>query len=147
MYLNVMLSCLLCFSFFAVQAQSEEVASIARTTCYGQCPYYKIKIYSDGLLIYEGKKNVANLGIHRARISKDSVELILQRAEAINYFQLNEKYPNKGIGMIDLPVCITRIKKGLTAKTIWNRNDAPIELIRFERFIDELLAEVNWKQL
>ena len=49
--------------------------------------------------------------------------------------------------MIDLPVCITRIKKGLTAKTIWNRNDAPIELIRFERFIDELLAEVNWKQL
>ena len=108
-----------------------EVASIARTTCYGQCPYYKIKIYSDGLLVYEGKKNVAHLGTHRARISVDSIDLILAQAKAINYMQL----------------CITHIKEGLAEKTIWNRNDAPVELIRFERYIDQLLADIHWIKL
>ncbi len=124
-----------------------EVASIARTTCYGQCPYYKIKIYSDGLLVYEGKKNVAHLGTHRARISVDSIDLTLAQAKAINYIQLNEKYQVEGLGILDLPVCITHIKEGLAEKTIWNRNDAPVELIRFERYIDQLLADIHWIKL
>jgi hypothetical protein len=93
------------------------------------------------------KKNVAHLGTHRARISVDSIHLILAQAKAINYMQLNEKYPVEGLGILDLPVCITHIKEGSDEKTIWNRNDAPVELIRFERYIDQLLADVHWIKL
>ena len=32
--------------------KNEEVASIARTTCYGLCPYYKIKVFSDACVFW-----------------------------------------------------------------------------------------------
>lgn len=143
---------LLIFLILTIAAQTraqdnEEVASIARTTCYGNCPYYKMKIYADGLLIYEGKQHVEKLGTHRARVSTDTVALILEKAASIDYWNLQDKYPVKGFGIIDFPVCITSVQSVLGKKTIWNRNDSPTKLVVFERYLDQLFEDIQWVKL
>jgi hypothetical protein len=141
------LTCMLSAATTFAQQNNEEVASLARTTCYGNCPYYKVKIFSDGLLIYDGKKNVEHIGIHRARVSKDTVAMILRKAEEVDYTNFNIKYPVKGIGIIDFPVCITMVRTTEGKKTIWNRNDSPQKLVEYEEFLDELLEDIDWKKI
>ena len=146
---------LLFFSFFLMLPYTKGqhidetllVASLSRTTCYGNCPYYEINIYSNGLATYEGKKNVSLIGLYKATINKNIIEQILNKALQIKYMSLSNKYPVKGIGIIDLPVCITSIKtKEGENKTIYNRNDSPQELVEYQEFFDELLEEIEWKQ-
>ncbi len=140
-------TCILLAADTFAQQQNEEVASLARTTCYGNCPYYKVKVFSDGLLIYDGKRNVEHIGIHRARVSKDTVNMILKKAEEVDYMNFNIKYPVRGLGIIDFPVCITMVKTATGKKTIWNRNDSPQKLVEYEEFFDELIEDIDWKKI
>ena len=124
------------------------VASLSRTTCYGNCPYYEIKVYANGIATYLGKKNVLLIGFYKATINENIIEQILNKALQIKYMSLNNKYPLKGIGIIDFPVCITSIKtKKGKKKTIYNRNDSPQKLIEFQNFFDKLFEETEWKKI
>ncbi len=123
------------------------VLSLERTTCYGNCPYYKIKIYSNGLAYYQGKKNVKNIGWYSAKISPRRINQILEKAYQIDYMQLERKYPIKGLGITDFPTCITYVKSQGEQKTVYNKNDAPQSLIEYERFFDKVLENVAWKKI
>lgn len=122
------------------------VASLERTTCYGKCPYYKISIYSNGLVTYHGKAHTSPLGRYYTTISTKKVFQLLELANKINYFELGNKYPTKGLGIIDFPTCITYIKVDKKEKTIYNRNDAPMRLVRYQDFFDSLFEEIEWKE-
>ena len=123
------------------------VASLARTTCYGNCPYYEIKLYSNGMATFHGKKNVPFIGLHKARVGTETVAKILNKAKEIGYMKFGLKYPQKGIGIIDFPVCITSIKTETEKKTIYNRNDSPQKLVEYQEFFDELLEEIEWQKI
>lgn len=123
------------------------VASIERTTCYGKCPYYEAKVYSNGLVIYHGKKDVALLGKHQAIIPPEKLEALNQKAKTIGYFDLNDKYPLKGLGIIDFPVCITSLQTENQKKIIYNRNDSPQSLVEYQEFFDETLEALEWTKI
>lgn len=145
-----LLLCCCCVYSYGQGAAMEEaslIASLERTTCYGNCPYYEIKIYKDGTAIYNGKKHVPYLGKHQAKLSSQLVEQILKKADAIGYMSLNDKYPEQGLGIIDFPVCITSIQTNNGKKTIYNRNDSPQRLVEYENFFDELLENIKWEKL
>jgi hypothetical protein len=121
------------------------VASLERTTCYGKCPYYKISVYSNGLVVYHGKKYVSSQGMYYTNISTKKVFQLLELAHKINYFDLANKYPTTGLGIIDFPTCITYVRTAKGTKTIYNRNEAPMNLVRYQDFFDSLFEEVEWK--
>ncbi len=119
--------------------------SLERTTCYGHCPYYSIQIYADGRAVYEGKQNVSLLGNYTATVPPSLVERLLAKAKAINYLDLAPKYPIKGLGIIDFPVCISSVRQDGVLKTIYNRNEAPPALIAYEQLFDELTETLPWQ--
>lgn len=119
--------------------------SLERTTCYGQCPYYSVKIYADGRAVYEGKKNVSLLGKHVATVPPSMVQQLLEKATVIDYASLHTKYPLQGLGIIDFPVCISSVRQNGVLKTIYNRNDAPATLIAYEQLFDELTENLSWE--
>ena len=123
------------------------IASLARTTCYGNCPYYEVKLYSNGMALYHGKKNVEYIGLYKAKVGEKFIAEVIARAKEINYMDLGGKYPVKGLGIIDFPVCITSVIIGGEKKIIYNRNDSPQKLVEYEAFFDELLEEVQWKKV
>lgn len=121
------------------------ILSLERTTCYGNCPYYRIEIYADGRAVYEGKQNVELLGKYTATAPPTLIEKLLDKAIAINYVNFNAKYPVRGLGIIDFPVCISSVRQNGVLKTIYNRNDAPASLVAYERLFDELTESLPWR--
>lgn len=123
------------------------IASLERTTCYGKCPYYEAKVYSNGIVTYKGRKNVANIGLYQGRISAKQIRQLLDKAKSIGYIHLENKYPIKGLGIIDFPVCITSVRDGDQKKMIYNRNDSPQRLVDYQDFFDELIEEIEWTKV
>jgi hypothetical protein len=123
------------------------VASLERTTCYGKCPYYKINVYINGVVTLEGKRNVEHIGLYRANISTRKVFQLLEKAYQVDYMNLANKYPERGIGLIDFPTCITYVKINKEEKIIYNRNDSPRQLLDYEQFFDSIFEDVKWEKL
>lgn len=135
------------FSFAQKVDESLLLASLERTTCYGDCPYYEVKVYSNGVVVYNGRKNVEYLGLHEGVLSQNKIRQLLEKAKSVGYAYLENKYPIKGLGIIDFPVCITSVKEGERKKMVYNRNDSPQGLIEYQNFFDELIEDVEWKKV
>jgi hypothetical protein len=135
------------FSFAQKAEESLLLASLERTTCYGNCPYYEVKVYSNGLITYNGRKNVEYLGLHEGILSQTQIQQLLGKAKAVGYIHLENKYPIKGLGIIDFPVCITSVMEEGNKKMVYNRNDSPQRLVEYQDFFDELIEEVEWKKI
>lgn len=135
------------FSFAQKVDESLLVASLERTTCYGNCPYYEVKVYSNGVVIYNGRKNVEYLGLHKGTLSQQQVKQLLEKAKSVGYIHLENKYPIKGLGIIDFPVCITSVVEEGAKKMVYNRNDAPPRLAEYQNFFDELIEDLDWKKV
>lgn len=133
----------------AVGAQDTPILllSLERTTCYGKCPYYSVEIYANGTARYHGKRHVERLGVYQAQVPVAVVQLLQQRAKSIDYQQMHPKYPIEGLGIIDLPLCITTVVQEEKTKTIYNRNDAPLSLVAYEQLFDELVETLDWRLL
>lgn len=119
------------------------VASLLRTPCYGICPHYEVRVYASGRVVYHGIAGVDSLGWFDARADSMSVVELLQYAERQGYMNLEESYPtDAGKAIKDFPLCVTHLRLGERRKTVYNRNEAPTTLWRYERYLDAW-----WKRL
>jgi Domain of unknown function (DUF6438) len=121
------------------------MVSLQRTPCFGQCPVFKIQLFNDGKVVYEGRAFCKRMGTHKATASPELIKAIQQKASDIKYLSLNEKYP-KGESMItDIPTTVSYIKFGSESKMIHNNYDAPTELIEFERWLEQQFEGLKWE--
>ncbi len=116
-------------------------ASIERTPCFGTCPIYKMEIYDSGYTEYYGKRFVDNVGRYYAIVDKDKLQAIKDRAIEIGYFDFKDEYPSQ---IADFPSTITTVKIDGKRKRIFNKQHAPMELNKFQSYIDTLYKDVKW---
>jgi Domain of unknown function (DUF6438) len=69
--------------------------TLERTVCFGTCPAYKITIFDDGKVVYEGKEFVKRKGKATAQISKDELAELVREFERLDYLKLDDEY---GVG-------------------------------------------------
>lgn len=69
-----------------------------RTPCYGKCPSYKLIIFGDGTVIYDGKGFVETLGVSRDKISQEQIQRLVSPIEKANYFDLKDKFEDADAG-------------------------------------------------
>lgn len=119
--------------------------TIERTPCMGVCPWYNATIYENGLVVYDGKRNVTNIGMYITQLTPEQLIALKRKAEAINYFKLNDKYNNESV--TDLPGTTTSVQLNGKRKTILNRFAGPNELNEFEKSIDALFDTVDMKKM
>ena len=97
------------------------VITLERTTCFGSCPAYKLTIFDDGKVLFEGKEFVKQKGKAEGQITKDELERLVREFNKINYMKLEDEY---GIGdrcpdlWTDYPSAITSFSTNGTTKTI-----------------------------
>jgi hypothetical protein len=120
-------------------------ASILRTPCLGKCPHYEIRIYQSGLAEYIGYASVNKLGKYQSRLDSTHLKDISDMADKSGFFDLDDFYPNNGVPISDFPMCVCCVKKQDGVKIVYNRNDAPLNLIRFQNFLDKLFEEKEWE--
>lgn len=120
------------------------IFSLRKTSCYGQCPTYHIKLFSDGRALYEGKKYVARLGHYETRIGPDLIDQIGAWAKRYGFFTFGEQYPQDGFFMADLPSTITHLKLDGEEATITNNYDGPKALRDLEKELELFFEALNW---
>ena len=108
-----------------------EIISIKRGACFGTCPIYLISISSDRIATYYGKKFVERTGTVEFRLSEDEINSILEKANKINYCQLEDEYFER---ISDLPRTYIQIFD----KKILDYYGAPKELKELEKLIDNI---------
>lgn len=121
------------------------VASIKKTACYGLCPIFEIKVFSNGLVLYDGKKHTDRLGLHEAYLLQSEIDDLMAKADTINFFQLASAYPLEGKNLNDLPNTVIYLKKESQEKEIVNNYGAPKALKWYETLFLEKLNQLDWR--
>lgn len=74
---------------------------LQRTPCYGKCPHYAVDVYSNGLVLYEGKNYVPLRGTYESRLTETDLAALRDELARSDFFQLAARYPAEGLK--DLP--------------------------------------------
>lgn len=128
-------------------AQPRLVLMLKRTGCFGTCPVFEAKVFSDGRAIYDGLRHVAQIGLFEASVDSAWIQHVFERAKEINYWDFYEAYPSGGEPIPDLPTTITQLRLGETEKTIRNNFDPPKALVDFEHWLEIELQKLDWKKI
>ena len=122
--------------------------TLSRTICYGTCPAYKLEVFADGRVVFNGQAHVRKTGTVTWQIPEDRIKELISEFHKINYFSLADDYsvtnrtncPNFGT---DAPSVTTSITINGQTKTVCHSHgcqDLEIlsQLEAFEDRIDEL---------
>ena len=126
------------------EIKKELIISLERTPCYGTCPIYKMKIFSDGSAFYHGERFVEKIGNYEFSVRKETVNYILKKADEIGFFELEDKYT---ANITDLPKTITFIKNGKNKKRVVDYYGAPKTLKEFESLVDGCIDYRKMKKI
>jgi len=122
--------------------QDTIVISFERTACFGKCPTFKADFYGDGKVLYHGMNNVENKGHFQGKVDKDQLEILYKKAEAITFFQMDDKYDGN---ITDVPSQIYFVEMYGKKKKIVARYKTPLALNDFGTMIDGVLSGIKWK--
>lgn len=121
------------------------VASLKKTGCYGNCPVFEAKIFSDGTATYFGEKHTPRTGYFTAKVRPSATNELVKRAESVGFFGLENQYPTDGRRVADFPTTTIHIRTGQKERSVEDHFDAPLSLQGFEQFFLELIEELNWE--
>jgi len=122
--------------------------TLSRTICYGTCPAYKLEIFANGRVVFEGQHHVRKTGQVVWQIDQNRIKQLIAEFAKIKYFSLADDYslsnrkncPNFGT---DAPSVTTSITINGQTKTVFHSHgcqdlDVLSQLESFEDKIDEL---------
>jgi hypothetical protein len=130
-----------------------KVITLERTVCFGTCPEYKLTIFSDGRVEFQGTRFVKKVGKATGRISRARLHDLVMEFTNIYYFNLPDSFepgqktcPQEAT---DMPSAITSLTWQGRSKTIRHyhgcRGANTLELLtNLENKIDEAVNVKQW---
>lgn len=116
------------------------IMSMERTPCFGRCPVYQIKLYANGLLIYNAEKFTDTVGCFYSVLTKSEVKAVEEKFKQADFFGLEDTYPLNNQTPTDLPSCIVFYSKNGREKTVTDKRfKSPEVLTQLENSIDSLV--------
>ena len=126
---------------------SDVVITLERSQCYGSCPAYKLSIYGDGRVVYQGQSHVRVKGMQTAQISADRVRELVQAFDAAGFYSMDAEYHPP---TTDRPAYTTAIALAGKVTKVVNAGgypkQAPKALTALENKIDEIAESSRWVQ-
>ncbi|MBI1278828.1 MAG: hypothetical protein GC179_11930 [Anaerolineaceae bacterium] len=119
------------------------IITLQRDACFGTCPVYTVAAFEDGTIVYTGIAHVKQLGVQVIKADTLEVSVILQKAQALGYFDWQDSYTKQV--MTDQATVTSSIRMGDELKQIVRYNgdsSAPVGLVWVEESIDQLVMNV-----
>lgn len=135
----------------ATDSAAAPVITLERTPCFGTCPVFRLSIWKDGRVEFDGERFVTQVGKATASLAPAAVDSLLAELDAGGYFGFAERYehgePACGLYATDSPSVLTSVS--MRGRTRSVRHDygcsaAPPELGRLERRIEEVAGVKRW---
>ncbi|MFT6745981.1 MAG: hypothetical protein ACJAZ2_000319 [Glaciecola sp.] len=121
-----------------------ELLTFKRTSCYGRCPVYDLKIYADKTCEIDGKLFFIVEGKHDGELTQIQYDKIIKTINDIKYFTLNDVYDDRLVQ--DIAATFITVTMNGKTKSIKSRYGSPKELRDFLTAIHELAKLVEWKK-
>ena len=121
-------------------------------------PEYRLSIFEDGTVVFQGKKHVKSQEPIRARIDREQLTNLLAEFERIKFYSLRQRYSEEEDGCklrgTDQPFATTTLNINGKKKSIvhyygcWEEGASrvvfPQELFKLEAKIDEVVNTKQW---
>ena len=128
------------------------VISMQRGNCEGGCSVYRILIFANGDVIWQGRARVAKVGVVLVTIERDQIRALLEGLESADYLHLENIYGFRGNGCTsqkpDMPMVITSLSMGGLAKTLSHHDgcvgEVSEKLMALEDSIDKAVNAERW---
>jgi hypothetical protein len=129
------------------KAKGQLVATMERTACYGTCPMYKIRVWSDGLVEWEGGGFVKQIGKATATLTPAELEALRKAFTEAKYLALEGDFGC--YEATDNPSADTSFSDGKRQKSIhhyYGCRTPPqtASLTALERRFDEIVKSERW---
>ncbi len=146
------LFCLPAMAAPQIPIPDDTVIIMQRGNCEGGCPVYRIIIFANGDVIWQGRGRVARLGVVLSQIERDQIRELIREFQSIDYFHLENIYGYRGRGcrssQPDMPMVITSLSMGGLSKTIMHHDGCVGEisekLTAIENSIDKVVNTARW---
>ena len=66
--------------------------SLERSECFGSCPSYKVTVFADGLLVFEGRNYVKELRTFKTVVSREQISRLLREMDGLFSPGLRDEY-------------------------------------------------------
>jgi hypothetical protein len=100
----------------------DTVVILQSGNCEMGCPVFRVMIFANGDVVYQGRHHVRNIGLKAGHIEPDQIREILDEAQRIDYFHLQNIYGLHGEGcertLPDQPLVVTSIAMDGRARTL-----------------------------
>lgn len=126
------------------QPERTVFATIHRGACFGNCPTYKMTIYSDRSVDYEGIRAVDLIGKYTSTITQKEYEGFIETAEFIDYMNLEDVYDGP---ITDIPGTRTSIVIKGVRKEVYRRYEYPKRILKFEELFDNVMKSAKWEKV
>lgn len=127
------------------EPEGEVAVTLERGACFGTCPMYKVTIYTDGTVVFEGENYVDAMGRHTTTIEPQVVEELVAGFEEAGYFEWDDEYTHMTVS--DLPTIITSVTRDGETKQITHYAgdpNVPVALPYLETWIDLAAYTSQW---
>jgi Domain of unknown function (DUF6438) len=118
--------------------------SLVKKPCYGECPVFELKLYSDGRAYWHGENFCERIGNHEAFVPLGWRSQITERVKAIRFFSLKPKYPVEGPELPELPETMIYFNDGKQEQSITHQYLSPKELLEFEEAVLDIVNGLLW---
>jgi len=123
----------------------EHLASIERTACFGWCPIYKLTVYRDGVVEYDGDSYVKTKGKATGQLTVEQLTAIDELFQKNGYMGFADTYTDASV--TDMPSVHTSYSAGGKTKSIQHYlgdQHAPEQLSTVEEGLDHIVQVERW---
>lgn len=120
------------------------VISVEKLPCMGNCPAYKLSIYNNHMVIYEGKENVDKIGVYTTKISKKKFSELQEAFLNSDFFEMKNIYSAR---IMDLQTTYIYFRYNEKEKKILDYYDGPEVLKELVKVVEELNEQNRWKKV
>jgi hypothetical protein len=140
-------------SVFSQDVPADTVVTLQRGACERRCSVYKVILFADGTVIYDGQYWVRQKGLVRDRVEPQVLDKFVREAQAAGFFHLNNEYgyqETKGCEHVatDGPLVKISVVSGGQVKSILHNHRCsgadPDKLTALEDRIDSIARTARW---
>ncbi len=123
-----------------------EVIEMEKTPCYQQCPVFKMTLYENGIVKYEGESYVDKEGLWSKKMNINDLRKLAKKFRDSNFFELEDVYRS------EIPdqqtVTITFHDNGSSKTVIGKADGRPDIVLELQAQLDEIAdSPEGWKEV
>ncbi|MEA5258045.1 DUF6438 domain-containing protein [Arcicella aquatica] len=114
------------------------IFTLSKTPCYGTCPVFKMTVFENDSLVYEGERFVDKIGVSSKSLPKGKVKELVSKFRAANFFEFKKEY---SAPITDMPTTYISFTDKTKTLKIKDYHGSPEELKQLEQLLVDLVSD------